>query len=75
MIELKRSSSASYLALNYVEILTMEDENSTVQTIHGGGPGRASTWIVDENENEIILEEVGILFLCYLALEYTAMLH
>lgn len=37
----------------------MEDENSTTQTIHGGGAGRASTWIVEEIQNEILLEEVS----------------
>ena len=60
MIDLQRSSSATFLGLNYVEILTMEDENSTAQTIPGGGPGGASTWIVEENQNEIAIEEVGL---------------
>ena len=59
MIDLNRASSATYLGLDYIEILTLENENSTLQTIHGGGPGRASTWIVDESQNEIILDEVS----------------
>lgn len=36
----------------------MEDENATVQSIGGGGLGRASTWIVDEQQSQLILEEV-----------------
>ena len=68
MVELKRSSSAIGLGLDLIEIFTMEDENSTTQTIYGGGPGRASTWIVDENQSEIILEEVVYITLALLCL-------
>ena len=40
----------------------MEDENATVQSIGGGGLGRASTWIVEEQQSQVILEEVrGVL--------------